>query len=383
MFNNSRKKIRIRKVFSKRVPVNFDLLAISAKMRAQLQKKFAPFKMPEQENNTGKKFSTDWLLRGVLTKVGDAFDRLTGRGYRPSSSLATSELIEKLKKLLDHELRDGKFVPHNISLKMQWDKFSTDSDDSLQKLENELKIAVIDHINDRRYHTYAPISLRIKPDYFTEGVKLLVSFDKFDKEDHEVAVNVTVPQIRVGEYVPEIPQVAAPDPPPDRFIARYSAAGKARERELEFGAGKRLSVGRGSENDLVIDDPSVSKIHASLIVNSDRRLAVADTGSTNGTFVSGSRIAYGKAIAMGEDNVIKFGTIDVRFEHLTLVVEIPEESISEAPTEAFRTESEAESPTPRRIEVLKKIEPQSDTVATPEPTLDRIVLDFETQDEEK
>ena len=77
------------------------------------------------------------------------------------------------------EGRDGKFVPHRIRLKMQWDKFSTDSEGAITKLENELLTAAIDHINDNLYHTYAPIRLEIKPDYFTEGVKLLASFDEF------------------------------------------------------------------------------------------------------------------------------------------------------------------------------------------------------------
>ena len=64
-------------------------------------------------------FSPDWLVQGVLTKLGDVFDKLTGRGWKPSSSLATSELIEKLKSLLDSEAEPsddgrGTFVPHNI-----------------------------------------------------------------------------------------------------------------------------------------------------------------------------------------------------------------------------------------------------------------------------
>ncbi len=110
------------------------------------------------ENSTDKKsFSLDWLVGGVLTKLGDTFDRFTGRGWNPSSSLATSELVEKLKFLLDSEVRDsdgkGKYVPHIIKLKMQWNKFSTEAEPQLKKLENELHAAAIDHINDRLYHT--------------------------------------------------------------------------------------------------------------------------------------------------------------------------------------------------------------------------------------
>lgn len=328
--------------------------------------------MAEQESNNGKRFSTDWLMRGVLTKVGDAFDRLTGRGYRPSSSLATSELIEKLKKLLDHEVRDGKFVPHNIKLKMQWDKFSTDSDDALHRLETELKIAVIDHINDCRYHTHAPIRLEVKPDYFTEGVKLLVSFDRFDEEEHEVAVNVTVPQVRVGDYLPEQISESRPEPRSRHFTATLTVKGKQKVVELEFAAQRRLSVGRGPENDLVIDDASVSKMHASLVVNPAGNLAVADTGSTNGTFVAGSRIAYGKAVETGADGVIKFGTIDVRFETTDEPEPepVPEsEEPSAAATEVYNIRAEeiivkpiGDAPTPRPVR------PESDAVSVPQAT---------------
>ena len=130
-----------------------------------------------------KKLSPDWFVRGVLTKIGDTFDRLTGRDWKPTSSLATSELIERLKSCSTSEVREtegkGHFVPHNIKLKMQWDKFSTDAEEALKKLENELLTAAIDHINDNRYHTYAPLKVEVKPDYFTEGVKLFASFDEF------------------------------------------------------------------------------------------------------------------------------------------------------------------------------------------------------------
>jgi hypothetical protein len=79
---------------------------------------------------------------------------------------------------------------------MQWDKFSTDADDALKKLEYELLTAAIDHINDRRYHTYAPMKLEIKPDYFTEGVKLQASFDEFGDDEREGELNVSFPSLK-------------------------------------------------------------------------------------------------------------------------------------------------------------------------------------------
>ena len=271
--------------------------------------------MAENPAATKKSFSLDWLISGVLTKFGDIFDSLTGRRWKPSSSLATSELTEKLKKLLDQEVKDlggkGKFVPHNLKLKMQWDKFSTDSEKALKTLQNELLIAAIDHINDNRYQTYEPLNLEVKHDYFTEGVKLIASFDKIGKEEREVAVNVTVPEIKVGDYAPE--PIIENEPSKEIFIAEFSLNGKPKQVQLEFSSGMRRSVGRNKQNDLTIDDNSVSKIHAALVLNKENQFQIADTGSTNGTFINDQRISYGKAMTISDTDKIKFGTVEVSF----------------------------------------------------------------------
>ncbi len=263
-------------------------------------------------------FSADWLMRGALTRIGDSLDRLTGRKWIPSSSLATSELIERLRKLLDSEAKEipdkGKVVPHNIKLKMQWDKFSTDADDGLSRLEQELLTAAADHINDSLYYTYAPLQIEVSPDYFTEGVKLFASFEKFADEEHEAELNVTIPAINVKTAIAEVsPHPVATG---NTFVARFEIKGCKSEKRLNFPAGRSLSIGRTGGNDLVIDDASLSKIHASLIADAEGQLSVADTGSTNGTFVNEQRIAYGKATRLVAGDRIKFGMVDVVFEHI-------------------------------------------------------------------
>lgn len=265
-----------------------------------------------------KAVSADWFVRGILTKVGEIFDRLTGRNWKPSSSLATSELSERLKLLLDTEATDAgggrMFVPHNIKLKMQWDKFSADSDTTIKTLENELLVAAIDHINDKRYYTYAPIKLEIKTDYFTEGVKLSAGFDKFGGEtkENDAAINVSIPDLK-NVIVNQIPETAAAAPK-TIFEASFTVKDKPRVKQLAFEVRQRLSVGRTKENDLWLDDASVSKIHAALVLNSDKQLMVADTGSTNGTFINGERIAYGRAFVLKDADQLKFGSIEVALE---------------------------------------------------------------------
>lgn len=277
--------------------------------------------------------SADWLLRGALTKIGDTFDRLTGRRWVPSSSLATSELIERIKKLLDSEAKEvqgkGLVVPHRITLKMQWDKFSTDSEDALTRLEHELLTAAADHINDSLYYTYAPLKVEVKPDYFTEGVKLFVGFDKFSESKPEAELNVTI----AGINIDAVPKIETPDPAANEplFHARFQHKGYPREKDLDFGKENRISIGRAANSGLILDDDSVSKMHAALVVDENGELSVADTGSTNGTFLNGERIPYGKAVRLAKDDKLKFGTVEVALERTVRTVdEDPPDFLSES-----------------------------------------------------
>jgi hypothetical protein len=74
----------------------------------------------------------------------------------------------------------------------------------------------------------------------------------------------------------------------------------------------RVRVGRGRANELVLNDPSVSREHAELVPASDGRgWRVRDLGSTNGVEVNGAKV-QDQALAYGD--VITFGSCDVRFD---------------------------------------------------------------------
>jgi len=329
-------------------------------------------------------FSPDWLVRGILTKIGDIFDRLTGRGWKPSSSLATSELIEKIKALMDLEVKDlgekGRFVPHNFKLKMQWDKFYADSETTLTILQNELLTAAIDHINDNRYHTFEPFNIEVKPDYFTEGVQLLASFDKFGNEENEVALKVTVPGMKVDRLVE---QEESQEINTEKYQVSFILNGIEKTINLQLKNGERLSVGRGKENDLTIDDSSVSKIHASLVLNKDNQLLVADTGSTNGTFINKERIAYGKAYTIKNNEKVTFGTIEVSFKNIVkpvlAKVEIQQEIPVSVNINGFEFKSRSDVKEDRaNVEI-----PQNNLETSTYGTEQRISFDFEDKENKK
>ena len=74
--------------------------------------------------------------------------------------------------------------------------------------------------------------------------------------------------------------------------------------------GPLTHIGRGTHNDVVIDDDSVSDSHAKIQKKQDSWV-VSDVGSTNGTYVSGKRIATEQALIGAPD--VRFGGVKMTF----------------------------------------------------------------------
>ena len=61
---------------------------------------------------------------------------------------------------------------------------------------------------------------------------------------------------------------------------------------------RRLAIGRAPASDLVLDDPSVSRAHAEIVVDADGAM-LQDVGSSYGTFVDGRQLSGPVALTNG------------------------------------------------------------------------------------
>ncbi|MFN2514984.1 MAG: FHA domain-containing protein [Pyrinomonadaceae bacterium] len=272
------------------------------------------FMTEEQKPATKKKREEalpERLLRRVLESMGDVVDRKFGRTVAPKGGLTTSQLIERMKKLIDERVRDegrqGRIAPHHFKLKVEWGTHSEAPPEIIKDLEHEILAAAIDHINDHRYRTLAPAKVETEVDIFTTGISVDPTFGEFEEElkeaDEAKREKLSAPKRSQFEKVPDV-----------NFIARITMRNEVHEVALALKpGGKRLSVGRVSDNQLALNDTSVSKIHAALTMNQQGTLLVADTGSTNGTFINGRRISYGEARQIEDGDVVGFGDVEVRF----------------------------------------------------------------------
>lgn len=111
----------------------------------------------------------------------------------------------------------------------------------------------------------------------------------------------------------------------------YKLVQVAGNRSLELSAERPVTVGRSITCDLVVDDPTLSRVHAE-VSPVEGGLMVKDMGSRNGTFLNDSRI--GMAMVMPGD-VIGFG--GVRF------------SVTEITETAETVEPEPDLPPPEQI----------------------------------
>ena len=105
-----------------------------------------------------------------------------------------------------------------------------------------------------------------------------------------------------------------------RQHARVSASGRllvVESSSLEAGSehgldGDAVTIGRGAQNVLALrGDGFASAAHARVEARDDG-VWVSDEGSTNGTFVNGSRIDAPRRLERGD--VIRVGETDLRFE---------------------------------------------------------------------
>lgn len=271
---------------------------------------------PDKKPDTPQKEALpERLLRRVLEGVGEVVDRKLGRATVNQGGLTTSQLIERMKRLIDERVRDegrkGRFAPHLLKLKVEWGTHSEAPPEIIKELEHEVLAAAIDHINDARYRTFAPVRIETEIDIFTSGVSVDPTFGEFEEELRQQDEE----RRRAAELGDPLIPKSAPTVHDVKVTARVTTANGTREMGLVFRpGGKRLSVGRGRDNELCLNDGSVSKIHAALLMNREGTLLVSDTGSTNGTYINGRRLSYGEARQIEEGDVVGFGDVEVRFQ---------------------------------------------------------------------
>lgn len=90
------------------------------------------------------------------------------------------------------------------------------------------------------------------------------------------------------------------------YLVHYREDGEKKRWGLDK---DRISIGRGTNADIMIDDPQVSRIHAYIIRDGESYIFV-DADSTNGSFINGVRVSR-RLLSPGD--IIRIGDVELHF----------------------------------------------------------------------
>ncbi|MGM8886778.1 FHA domain-containing protein [Psychrobacter sp. 1U2] len=124
--------------------------------------------------------------------------------------------------------------------------------------------------------------------------------------------------------------------------------------DLQLNVSDSLSVGRGSDNDVVLGSKEVSRNHAVLsVLNAE--LYVKDLESSNGTFVNDKRIDANKTVLLTADDKLGFASFE--FQVMALAAENVEQSATD-PAATKPAEKEPE-------DIVGSVQENLQTASTP------------------
>jgi hypothetical protein len=221
----------------------------------------------------------DRFEKGVEKVVSTAF----AKAFR--SEVKPVELAGALRREVDDRAavvgRDRTVVPNEFTIELSSPDHAKVQAWGEEPLADELAAAVTEHATRQHYAFVGPVTVR-----FTEDDAL--------EEGRYTVRSATVR----GTAAPATSVAASMRHPlVDIDGQRYLLTGPV------------TVIGRGSEADIIVDDPGISRRHLEIRVTPDGVIAT-DLGSTNGTFVEGHKVP---AATLVDGNTLTIGRTRILF----------------------------------------------------------------------
>lgn len=243
-------------------------------------------------------------VRKFFERLGGALDFALRRPLNPQPRTDVTALIPPLERAIDDKLRrEGSKViaPNLIELRYDYETFQQLTHKRIDFLERELRLSVYEYIHNRRYTTLGDVQVKIEYDMFTR--KLTISANFSDETPKPIATHSAQPGATVADNVPA--QTAQ---------ASLRLKNKQRDLRSNITSGARVSLGRTHDNSLVIEDSTVSSVHAAFTLAANGTLYITDLGSSNGTFVNDVQIVMGDKTIVKAGDRLRFGEVELNLE---------------------------------------------------------------------
>jgi hypothetical protein len=247
---------------------------------------------------------------GILASLEAFFERLfEAPAGRMGATLQPVSLAKRIERAMDTTKSfrdDGVIVPNQYDLHLNPGDYAA-FESYRGSLEDDLAHGVLARARHERYSLVARPQVRIVADPAVRKGDVRVAANVVDdsgerlRDDKPLPASDTIVFARPGH------DVAGPDPTGRAYLlVRTNGAAPV---QFDIG-GALISVGRASDNDVIVDDPLVSRHHCQLKLQHGA-YSFADLGSRNGSWVNGQAVSE---VALGPGDLIRIGSTEIEFQ---------------------------------------------------------------------
>ena len=246
---------------------------------------------------------------GILSRVESFLERfLEAPAGRLGASIQPVSLAKRIERAMDTNKTYGNagvIVPNHYDLHLHPSDFAAFAS-YRSALEDDLAHGVLARARHERYTLVARPRVAIQSDDATRRGEIRVAANVVDERGDRMREATPMPASN-DTMVIDAPATGAPESARRAYLL-VSTRGS---RPVQFDLGGPLvGIGRASDNDVIVDDPMVSRHHCQLKLQHGA-YGFADLGSRNGSTVNGQPVSQ---IALGPGDRIQIGDTEIEFQ---------------------------------------------------------------------
>jgi FhaA, N-terminal domain/FHA domain len=248
---------------------------------------------------------------GILARLEAFFERLfQAPAGRLGASLQPVSLAKRIERAMDTNKsfgEDGVLVPNHYDIHLHPRDYAT-FDSYRGSLEDDLAHGVLARARHEHYTLVARPRVRLTSDPGVPRGDVQVAAKVVDGEGRHPEPDAVMP-VSSDTIVFASPSAEAPAPRSATRAYLLVETDGAPSVEFDLGA-PLISIGRASDNDVIVDDPLVSRHHCQLKLQHGA-YGLIDLGSRNGSYVNGQPVSE---MALGPGDRIRIGSTSIEFQ---------------------------------------------------------------------
>lgn len=246
---------------------------------------------------------------GILQRVEAFLERLfEAPAGRLGARLQPVSLAKRIERAMDTTKsfrEDGVIVPNHYDLHLHPTDYAT-FESYRAALEDDLAHGVLTRARHEHYTLVARPRVRLVEDHGVPRgdvrVAAKVADDAGEQSRPDTPMPVTTDTVVLRSQ--------RPDASPESARRAYLLVATDGQPPVQFDLGGPLiTVGRASDNDVIVDDPLVSRHHCQLKLQHGA-YGFVDLGSRNGSAVNGQQV---QEVALGPGDLIRIGNTSIEF----------------------------------------------------------------------